>query len=488
MAASSVRGRSRRRGEGGRSGGDGDARTAGRGGAARIAASVLLAGLVAAGTFAGAGTAAAEDAPQHQGGATAVLDGLKTFDRAVLVVNGGKRELPAGLFEMTVDGGGRLKTYSVDIHNPTQDQAGYLETSWDQTSLGANRNAGRIRWILQHSYPRIDDLSALARQAGTGPLTEGTAAAGTQVAIWRFSDKATVNAADKQAEKLADWLQKHARDTAEPGASLALDMTTVSGRSGQRLGPVTVRTAAAQVSVTPPADSSSGVRVTDRNGRPVVAAANGSQLYFDVPADAADGSASLAVQATTSVPVGRVFAASSKSQAQILAGSSDSTVSAGTTATWAATGAVPAFSARKNCALGSVDVTATNKGDQPFTYELVGIEHTVVAGGSGTVTVPVAEDQPYALTVIGPGGLQKTFKGVLDCRTTASAVTDAADLSRVGTQSGNQPVPASAGGGSGGPAGDLAATGGSSGTALTAGIALVLVVVGGGAVFALRRN
>lgn len=453
-------------------------------GIARLAASVVASGLVVAGALTGAGGAVADEAPAHQGGATATLDGLKTFDSAVLHADGKNQKLPAGLFEMTVDGGGKFKTYCIDIHNPTQDQAKYLETPWNQTSLGTNKNAGKIRWILEHSYPKIDDLQALADKAGTGTLTERTAAAGTQVAIWRYSDDADVTASDAQAEKLADWLQKSATDTAEPKASLALDPAAVSGRSGQRVGPVTVRTNAGQVSVTPPADSASGVRITDKKGKAVTTAANGSQLYFDVPARAADGSASLTVQATTSVPVGRAFAGATKSQTQILAGSSESTVSASATATWAGKGAIPAVTAKKNCAKGGVDVTTSNKGDEAFTYELAGADHTVEPGKSETVTVPVAEDQAYDVTVNGPAGFTRTFKGVLDCLTTGSGNDG------ITTQTAEQPTitTATAGGSTTGAEGNLAETGSSNATPIIAGIAIALVVIGGGAVFLLRRH
>ncbi|MFJ2869261.1 LAETG motif-containing sortase-dependent surface protein [Streptomyces sp. NPDC087298] len=457
-----------------------------RRGIARLAASVVASGLVMAGALAGAGSAVADETPQHQGGAAAVLDGLKTFDRAVLHTNGRDQHLPAGLFEMTVDGGGKLKTYCIDIHNPTQDQAKYLETPWNQTSLGSNKNAGKIRWILEHSYPQVDDLAALAKEAGTGPLTEKTAAAGTQVAIWRYSDDADIDATDAQAEKLADWLEHSAVDQAEPKASLALDPAAVSGKSGERLGPITVHTNAGQASVTPPADAASGVKVTDKAGKPVTAATDGAELYFDVPAGAADGTASLTVQATTSVPVGRAFAGVTKSQTMILAGSSESTVSATATGTWAKKGAIPAVSAKKNCAKGGVDVTASNTGDEAFTFELAGAKHTVEAGKSETITVPVAEDQAYDFTITGPGGFTKTFKGVLDCKTSGSATGGTE------TQTGGDKTPATSGGSSTGSttggSGDLAETGGSSATPVIAGVAIALVVVGGGAVFLLRKR
>lgn len=449
-------------------------------GAARLAVTALVSGLFAAGAVASAGPASAEDIPQHQGGVSATLDGLTTFDRAVLRDGGRQHELPAGLFEMTVDGGGRLKTYCVDVHNPTQEQARYLESPWEQTSLGANSSAGKIRWILQHSYPQVDDLMALAERAGTGPLTERTAAAGTQVAIWRYSDGAEVEALDPAAEQLADWLEKKARNVEEPRASLSLEPNAVSGRAGGRLGPITVRTDADRVTVTPPADSAaSGVIVTDQAGRPVTTAVDGSRLYFDVPAGATDGTAALSLQATTNVPVGRAFSGVAKSQTQILAGSSRSTVSATATATWAKKGPIPALTAKKNCAEGGIDITATNKGDEKFTFELLGRGYAIAPGESRTVTAPVPEDRAYDFTITGPGGFTKNFKGVLDCKTTGSTgpVTDVP-----------APQPSAASAGSTAIDENLAATGASGATPIIAGVAIGLVIVGGAAVLFVRKK
>ncbi|MEU1281171.1 Cys-Gln thioester bond-forming surface protein [Streptomyces sp. NPDC005805] len=441
------------------------------------------------GTLAGAGNAAADEPTQHQGGAVATLDGLKTYDSARLDLGNGKtKKIAAGLFEMSVEGGGRLKTYCIDIHNPTQDKAKYLETPWAQTSLGANENAGRILWILQNSYPQVDDLAGLAGKAGTGPLTEKTAAAGTQVAIWRFSDNATVEASDPQAEKLADWLQEKAENLQEPKTSLTLEPNAVSGKAGSKLGPVTVRTNAGQVSVAAPAAAAAGVKVTDKDGKAVTSATDGTELYFDVPEGTADGSATLSVEATTSVPVGRAFASASKSQTQILAGSSDSTVSANATANWATKGAIPSVTAEKNCAKGGVDVTAGNEGDTPFTFELAGIKHTIGAGESKTVTVPVAEDQAYDFTITGPNGFSERFQGVLDCKTQGTPAPETPDEEETPS---SEPSPATAGGsseGTTGGEGDLAATGGSSATPMIAGIAVVLVVAGGAAMFILRKK
>ncbi|MEU8352416.1 thioester domain-containing protein, partial [Streptomyces sp. NPDC048845] len=195
--------------------------------ASRLAAAALVSGLVAAGAMTTAAPAAADDTVPHTGGATATLDGLKTFDGAIIHHKNGKdQKIGAGLFGMTVDNGGSLQTYCIDIANPTQEKAKYQEKSWNETSLHNNADAGKIRWILQNSYPQVNDLAALAKSAGAGALTEKTAAAGTQVAIWRFSDHADVTAENAEAEKLADYLEKAAQNLEEPKASLSLDRTS----------------------------------------------------------------------------------------------------------------------------------------------------------------------------------------------------------------------------------------------------------------------
>ncbi|MGH3309920.1 MAG: thioester domain-containing protein [Streptomyces sp.] len=468
----------------------------------------------------GAGTAAAGDEPPRQGGATATLDGLKTYDQAVVHEDGESRRTGAGLSEMAVDDGGTLQTYCIDMDNPTQQQARYAETPWSATSLHDNPDAGKIRWILQHSYPQVNDLQALAKSSGAGRLSPATAAAGTQVAIWRYTentgqaesaektgsaehDKGTdgvgVTAADPAAEKLADHLQRAARKLAEPQASLSLDPAGVSGAGGGRLGPVTVRTTAPSVAVSPAPDAASrDVRVVGKDGKPVTAARDGARLYFDVPDKDEPASTSLTVQAATKIPVGRAFTgvgAGATSQTQILAGSSQSTVSATASVHWAKDGALPAVTAEKNCVKGGVDVTVANPGDRPFHFKIADKDHEVAGGRTKTVTVPVAEDQPYRISVTpvtpvtGQDGFAETFTGVLDCAT-ASAV-DGKDDSGISPQSRT----AAAGGARTGAAGtgvvddggDLARTGASN-TPLILGIAIGLVLLGLVAVLAVRKR
>lgn len=448
-------------------------------------AAAVVSGLVAAAVLTGAGAAAAgsgaaDGAAQRQGGATATLGGLTVYGAAVAHGEGGDQQLSAGLFEMSVDGGGTLRTYGVDLHDSAQKDTVYQETPWSATSLAGNRDAGKILWILRHSYPQVNDLASLARDAHAKNLTEADAAAGTQVAIWRLADGARVEAVDPDAEKLADHLRRSARDAAEPAASLTLDPPAVSGRPGERLGPVTVHTNSDSVEVTPPADAAAaGVRFVDHGGKPVSSVRNGGKIYVDVPKDAAAGSVALTVETLTEVPVGRAFAAQGRSQTQVLAGSSASTVAATATASWAAEGAIPALSARRNCSKGGLDVTAANAGDAPFGFTLQGADYAVAAGASRTVTVPLQEDQVYDFTIRGKHGFAQRFQGVFDC----SARDDTHGIAPMAA-GGPSPVTEGVTSTTGV---DLAETGGGGFSPLFAGTAIVLVLIGG-AVLVLSRG
>ncbi|CAM5664745.1 TQXA domain-containing protein OS=Streptomyces alboniger OX=132473 GN=CP975_12200 PE=4 SV=1 [Streptomyces alboniger] len=116
--------------------------------------------------------------------------------------------------------------------------------------------------------------------------TEQDAAAATQVAIWRYSDGAHVDAIDP-AGREARGPCRRAPGTWRNPRRHCTDPPAVSGRPGALLGPVTVHTNAATVTVTPPADAAaSGVRIIGKDGRNVTTAVNGSQLFFEVPEDA----------------------------------------------------------------------------------------------------------------------------------------------------------------------------------------------------------
>jgi hypothetical protein len=108
----------------------------------------------------------------------------------------------------------------------------------------------------------------------------------------------------------------------------------------------------------------------------------------------------------------------------------------------------------------------------------MGAEHTIPAGASRTVSVPLQEDQAYDFTITGPNGFSRHFTGVLDCRTQGTVTTKSTQTVGLPT-----PVTSATPGGT-----DLAATGGSAITPLIAGVAIGFVVIGGAVLVVLRKR
>ncbi|MGW8358968.1 Cys-Gln thioester bond-forming surface protein [Streptomyces wedmorensis] len=467
----------------------------GRGTSRRLAAATLVSGLVATGAIALAGPAAADDAPGASGGATAKLGQLKIADKVTYVekVNGHDvvKETGAGLFEMKVDNGGKLQTYCIDFRTGAIEDNKYKEVGWDQSSLHNNPDAGKILWILENSYPNVS-IAGLAEKTKVEGLTEETAAAATQAAIWHFSDKVDATPTDSHGQKLTAYLLEKAETVKEPKASLSLSPASVSGKAGDRLGPIKVDTNASEAVLSMIPGAPAGVGVVDKDGKAVTKAKNGDEVYVDVPAGTADGTADVKAEATTKVPLGRAFvtAEKRKSQTMILAGSSDSTVTAQASVTWAKKGAVPAVTVAKDCAKGGLEVIASNAGDEPWTFELKGTSYTIAPAEKKTITVPLAEDEAYKFTITGPNKFSETFEGVLDCKTATPGPTPSETPSTTPSVEPSPSTPGTTGDTTGGTTGggDLAETGSSNATPMIAGIAAALVAIGGGAVFFLRKK
>jgi TQXA domain-containing protein/LPXTG-motif cell wall-anchored protein len=459
---------------------------------ARFAATALASGLFTASAIATAGLAAAEEPTPLNEGVTATLGELETYDEIDVTKSDGETDrYVGGLFNLTADDGGTLQTYCIDFTTRTQDGAQYKETDWDSSTLHDNPDAGKINWILQNSFPTVD-AATLAEQVGVDSLTDEQAAAGTQAAIWELSDGVEAVPVNENAATLTDWLTENAGTVEEPQASLSLTPAQVSGQPGEQLGPVTVDTAGESAVVTlDPAAAEQGVTLVTADGTEVTEAtpvADGTELFFEVPADAEDGTATLTATVTSQVPVGRAFTGiDTVTQTMILAGSSASSVTAAASASWVAPGQPSvAVTAEQICAEGGVRVTATNNGDVPFTFELNGESKEIAPGASDSILVPVENGQEYDITVANPVEGQEDFHftGVLDCTT--------GDGGGEPPTEGNEPQPASTGGNGGGDEGDgegdLAETGSSSNPAMIAGIAVVLLAAGGAAIFFLRRR
>ena len=469
----------------------------------RVATVMLTSALVAGGGLFAAGQATA--AGGSGAGVTAVLQ--PQMESETITIEPG-HTAEGGLFTLkTADG--TIQTYCIDIDHGValDDSVQYQEADWKASSLGGAAKAdaaAKIRWILENSYPKVTDLTALAKTVGADKLSKADAAAGTQAAIWHYSDgktKATPN--DANAAKLTQYLvsDKNKGIAAEPKPSLAITPGTVAGKTGGKLGPFTLNSSAGEVKLALSGDASGKASLVDKDGKPLSTLAGpiakDTQLFLDVPADAADGSATVTASASTVVPTGRVFLSKGyttdkHSQTMILAGSSKLSVTDSAKATWTkAKGAVLAATSEVDCTQNGVEVTVTNTGDQPAAVTVQpGKAVTVQPGKAEKVLVSVAEDTAYDIKVTGPNGFAQEFQGILDCKVT-SVTTPSASPSASATASASASAGATVAAATSAaatPGGGLAATGGSSATPVLAGVAGALVVAGAAAVFVLRRR
>ncbi|WP_406204120.1 Cys-Gln thioester bond-forming surface protein [Kitasatospora sp. NBC_01560] len=476
-----------------------------------LTTSIALAG----GLFA-AGTATAADAPGA--GVTAVIQ--PTMESGEISVDG--HGLQGGLFTLKTPNG-EIRTYCIDIDHPVDITSGveYQESDWKSSSLGGKDKApaaAKIRWILENSYPQVTDLTKLAAAAGVkGEFTKEDAAAGTQAAIWQFSDGKNAVPKDPQAKQLRDYLvsDNNKGIAAEPKPSLSLTPDSVSGKPGNKLGPFTVNSSASEVKLAVTGDAKDKVKLVDKDGKAVNdltgPIAKDTQLFLDVPAGTPDGTATVTANAETVVPSGRVFLSkgytpAKHSQTMILAGSTKLSVVDAAKAAWKqGKGALLDSTAQVECDANGVKVSVANGGDEAADVTVKpGKTITVQPGKVESVVVPVAEDTAYDITVTGPNGFSKEFKGILDCKVTSGTTptgtpsasvtpstpaptgTPSATPSATSTSTAAHPAPAATSPAPGTTG--LAQTGGNDATPVLAGVAGALVVAGGAAVFVLRRR
>ncbi|MGW3072934.1 MULTISPECIES: Cys-Gln thioester bond-forming surface protein [unclassified Kitasatospora] len=469
---------------------------------------MLTTSLALGGGLFAAGAAAAAGAGAPTSGVTAEVLNEMLGEK----IDVGNRTVDGGLFTLKTDAGEKLRTYCIDFDNPVYLDSGarYHEADWASSSLNGNANAPKIRWILDNSYPQAG-LASLATAIQVDSLSEADAAAGTQAAIWKFSDNKNAVPRNEKAKKLRDYLVGDANKgvAAEPKPSLTISPDSASGKSGGKLGPFLLNSSANEVKLSVTGDAADKVKLLDKDNKPVNGSLAGpigkdTPLFLDVPAGTPDGKAAISATAEANVLSGRVFMSKvdkqgRHSQTMILASSTKVNVAAGAKATWKqGKGALIDSSAKEECAAGGVRVSVTNSGDEAATVTVGKQQVAVQPGKTETVLVKVEEKANYDFTVTGPNGYTKQFTGVLDCKvgvtptpapTTPAATpsgTPAATPSGTPSNGAGQPAPAttSAAPGTGG----LAQTGANDSTPILAAVAGGLVVAGGAAVFVLRRR
>lgn len=253
--------------------------------------------------------ASAEDDPAR---ATVLEHNEEGADVTVAFKDEDPVTVPTGLSKIQLKDGPAVKTYGFIpgaelakdtklIEVPLFDDDPSVKTL-KIAKLSASTDLNKINWALRHSYPflTVDKLSV------TG-ISNKEAIAATQVAIWHLlvDDITLTDTNNEHVLALYKFLTGDANKGATNDKEPVLELTpaTGSGKAGEKVGPVTVKTTAKELTLTVP----EGVKVLDKDGKELAAKdiKDGSELFFQVPAGAAGHGT---VELTATGQVSRVFA------------------------------------------------------------------------------------------------------------------------------------------------------------------------------------
>jgi TQXA domain-containing protein len=234
-------------------------------------------------------------APAAAAATTVTYNGANTGGHAVWM-NGSQQA--TSLFRLDVDGGGTLRAYCVDLGVPIN--AG--DTYEIQQLASQVPNAPQVLWILKNSFPVLT-LNQLAAASGVSPMDTATAVAGTQAALWHYSDGRTLdtNKNTDGVKALYAYLTGPANvgASSDPAPSLSITPATKTSAAG-RVGPFTINWSGANpVDLT--TDAAFTIFDAASGGNAVTTAADGDQVWVEVPAGTPAGD--VVVTATGSAPV-----------------------------------------------------------------------------------------------------------------------------------------------------------------------------------------
>jgi TQXA domain-containing protein/LPXTG-motif cell wall-anchored protein len=291
---------------------------------------VLMAGTAHADGLFGAGVGAGKTTQEDPHAGTVALTNSKTPVATSLTV----LETANGAADH--DSNHLLWTYCIQQGVAVNPQETYDEKGWDNTEQAAlgidTQHLEGIKWILNNSYPKTADLTALATAAGiTTPLTATEAVEATQAAIWNLSDSSGKTALDATNTTVNDanvialyhYLQTaatgHMKDSGTPQLSLGISPSSVANvTAGDKVGPFTLTSSDPKTKfvnvvfdtdkgTTPPAGST----IVDKNGNEVTATTklgDKDQVWVKIPDGASAGH--IVLRASGQLPVmdtGRVF-------------------------------------------------------------------------------------------------------------------------------------------------------------------------------------
>jgi TQXA domain-containing protein len=235
----------------------------------------------------------------------AVSGSITSYTTPVEVTFEGGATAGAALITLSTADGDVLLTYCIDLNTHTNVGVTYDEGSWTQANVP---DIAKVTAVLHASYP-VRTVAQVSQATGITTLTVQDAIAGTQAAIWHFTDLINLDRtvptqdANSNIGRFYDYLLAVASNPAvEPEPALSITPTAVGGNVGTRVGPFTLNVSPASATVTVSNDA--GVGFTDGSGNAIVPTTDG-QLFWITPT--AEGSFHINATAELAVPTGRVF-------------------------------------------------------------------------------------------------------------------------------------------------------------------------------------
>jgi TQXA domain-containing protein/LPXTG-motif cell wall-anchored protein len=268
--------------------------------------------------------------PALAAGATGVIGGRPTEVGKFMATVPGEveKEYQAHRITLTV-GTETLPAYCIDIHHDLG-KAGteYGESGWKNSGV---KKLDEIKWVLTHGLSEENTAAEVAAAAGVSTKTdnlEDLVYAGTQAAIWHFSDELTMSTAPARSENetiirdVYKYLKEKAENAGknpEPAPTLKITPDKGTGTVGSLSGPYTVQAAEGDITLT-----ATGGKVVDESGNPITSVKAGGKFWISADSE---GEVKVTAAGEVKVPVGRVFV-HGQEQKIILAGAGKAQASA----------------------------------------------------------------------------------------------------------------------------------------------------------------
>ncbi|QBI52961.1 thioester domain-containing protein [Streptomonospora litoralis] len=241
------------------------------------------------------------------------------------------KDVGTTLFNLELEDGTVLKTYCIDFETPIRGGAEYQEDDWaNYPGKGEFSAPAKVHWVLQHSYPSVD-IASLAEQSKVSGLDKKDAVAGTQAAIWHFSNgiKLKKHGNDSEVKALYDYLVENAVEepqSEEPEISLSITPAKAEGEAGKTVGPFLLESSSETVSVK--LSGPEGIKLVDSEGNELSEVASGTEFGVMIPEGTAPGQAEISASvSSTELHMGRLFKGTGKTPTQTLITAETSTIS-----------------------------------------------------------------------------------------------------------------------------------------------------------------